>query len=83
MLRDQCTVNRTRERRPAAARIVFIRRDEERLTCRDIAIDALTEFMVVLVEERSLGRLLLRNGVLQIRQACLEFGIRRLRVGAR
>ena len=70
VLCDQSRIDRTRERRPAAARVIFIRGDKERLARRDITVDARAELVIVCVAEGRLCRLFLRDGLLDFCQAC-------------
>ena len=83
MLDDERTIDRTSERRPTATRIVFIRRDKQRLPRRDVNIDARAKLMVVSVVERSFRRRLLRNIILLGRQPTFQFLIGRFDIHRR
>ena len=64
MAGDEFLVDRFRESRPSATRIVLVCRREERLAGRNIHIDAFPEFMIILVGERMLSGCLLCDGIL-------------------
>ncbi len=78
MLVKERFVYRTRECRPSAARLKFIRREEKRLSGDYIHIYPGPEFSVILIQERPLGEVLTSHSILQWRQTLAQLSVIRL-----